>query len=31
MRGLKHLGPIIEERLKYLNEYGNEWAEKPVC
>jgi hypothetical protein len=27
LRGLKHLGPIIEERLKQC---GNEWAEKPV-
>ena len=31
MRGLKHLGLTIEERLKYLHEYGNEWDEKPVC
>ena len=30
-RGLKHLGPIIEERLKYMNEYGNDWDGKPVC
>ena len=31
MRGLKHLGPIIEEQVKLLNESGNEWVEKPVC
>ena len=29
-RGRKLLGPIIEERLRSLNEYGNEWAGKPV-
>ncbi|KAG9310148.1 cytochrome P450 [Chiua virens] len=27
--GMKHLGPIIEERLKYLEEYGDKWADKP--
>ena len=26
----KLVGPIIEERLSYLNEYGNLWADKPV-
>ena len=31
VRGLKHVGPIIEERLKYMNEYGNDWDGKPVC
>ena len=30
MRGLRHLGPVIEERLKHSNECGNEWAENPV-
>ena len=29
-RGMKHLAPIIEERLKFLEEYGNDWADKPV-
>ncbi|KAN0100091.1 Cytochrome P450 [Tylopilus felleus] len=29
MRGVKLLGPIIEERRKYLNEYGAEWDDKP--
>ena len=24
------LGPVIEERRKYLNEYGTEWDDKPV-
>ncbi|KAF9244149.1 cytochrome P450 [Melanogaster broomeanus] len=28
-RGVKHLGPIIEERQKYLAENGNVWADKP--
>ena len=29
-RGRKLLGPIIEERLRSLNESGDEWADKPV-
>ena len=29
-RGQKLIGPIIEERLKVLKEYGDEKAEKPV-
>ncbi|KAF9244075.1 cytochrome P450 [Melanogaster broomeanus] len=28
-RAVKHLGPIIEERLKHLEENGNVWADKP--
>ncbi|KAF9244077.1 cytochrome P450 [Melanogaster broomeanus] len=28
-RGGKHIGPIIEERLKHLKENGNVWADKP--
>ncbi|KIK81319.1 hypothetical protein PAXRUDRAFT_15297 [Paxillus rubicundulus Ve08.2h10] len=28
-RGMKHLGPIIEERWKRLDEYGKAWADKP--
>ena len=28
--GRKLLGPVIEERLSHLNEYGNQWANKPV-
>ncbi|KAI9569395.1 cytochrome P450 [Boletus coccyginus] len=28
-RGVKLLSPIIEERLKYLNEYGTEWDDMP--
>ncbi|KAI9569397.1 cytochrome P450 [Boletus coccyginus] len=28
-RGVKLLGPIIEERLKHLNEYGMEWDDMP--
>ncbi|KAH7926847.1 cytochrome P450 [Leucogyrophana mollusca] len=28
-RGMKHLRPIIEERQRYLDEYGKEWADKP--
>jgi len=29
-RGIGHLRPIIEERQRYLNEYGKDWTEKPV-
>ena len=29
-RGVGHLRPIIEERRKYLKEYGKDWIEKPV-
>ncbi|KAF8844182.1 cytochrome P450 [Paxillus ammoniavirescens] len=28
-RGMKHLGPIIEERRKHIEEYGKDWADKP--
>ncbi|KAG9308952.1 cytochrome P450 [Chiua virens] len=28
-RGAAHLRPIVEERRKYLNEYGSDWTEKP--
>uniref|UniRef100_A0A0W0EXE4 Cytochrome P450 n=1 Tax=Moniliophthora roreri TaxID=221103 RepID=A0A0W0EXE4_MONRR len=28
-RAMKHLGPIIEERLKMHQEYGKEWPDKP--
>ncbi|KAF9225192.1 cytochrome P450 [Gyrodon lividus] len=28
-RGMKHLGPIIEERWKHMDEYGKTWADKP--
>ncbi|KAF8546289.1 cytochrome P450, partial [Imleria badia] len=28
-RGITHLRPIIEERRKYLSEYGKDWTEKP--
>ncbi|KAF8549777.1 cytochrome P450 [Imleria badia] len=28
-RGRKLIGPIIEERQNYLNEYGDKWADKP--
>ena len=30
-RGIKHLEPIVEHRLKAFNEYGKNWSEKPVC
>ena len=30
IRCLKHIGPMIEERLRHLNEHGNEWDGKPV-
>ena len=29
-RGMKLLGPIIEERKRSLDEYGNDWVDKPV-
>ena len=29
-RARRLVGPIIEERQKFLNEYGKEWANKPV-
>ncbi|KAF8844252.1 cytochrome P450 [Paxillus ammoniavirescens] len=28
-RAMKHLGPIIEDRRKHLEEYGKDWADKP--
>ncbi|KIK94711.1 hypothetical protein PAXRUDRAFT_429265 [Paxillus rubicundulus Ve08.2h10] len=28
-RGMKHLGPIVQERRKHLEEYGTNWADKP--
>ncbi|KIJ13842.1 hypothetical protein PAXINDRAFT_80222 [Paxillus involutus ATCC 200175] len=28
-RGMKYLGPIIEERRRHLEEYGKDWADKP--
>ncbi|KAF8549327.1 cytochrome P450 [Imleria badia] len=28
-RGMKLLGPIIEERQRYVNEYGTMWDDKP--
>ncbi|KIK94712.1 hypothetical protein PAXRUDRAFT_11881 [Paxillus rubicundulus Ve08.2h10] len=28
-RGMKLLGPIIEERQKHLEEYGKDWVDKP--
>ncbi|KIJ13840.1 hypothetical protein PAXINDRAFT_80216 [Paxillus involutus ATCC 200175] len=28
-RAMNHLGPIIEERRKHLDEYGKDWADKP--
>ena len=30
-RGLKHIGPIVEDRLKNSNRYRDEKAEEPVC
>ena len=29
-RGVEHLGPIIEERLKMREQYGKDWQDKPV-
>ncbi|KAH7926831.1 cytochrome P450 [Leucogyrophana mollusca] len=28
-RAMKHLRPIVEERQRYLDEYGREWVDKP--
>ncbi|KIJ13823.1 hypothetical protein PAXINDRAFT_170142 [Paxillus involutus ATCC 200175] len=28
-RGMKLLGPMIEERRKHIEEYGKDWADKP--
>ncbi|KAH0837795.1 hypothetical protein J3R83DRAFT_5979 [Lanmaoa asiatica] len=30
-RAMKHLAPIIEERQRCLDKYGNNWVDKPVC
>ena len=27
----KHLRPIIEHRLRLVDEYGSDYPEKPVC
>ncbi|KAF9236823.1 cytochrome P450 [Melanogaster broomeanus] len=27
-RGMKHLGPVVEKRQKYLDKYGNAWIDK---
>lgn len=29
-RGIRHLQPIIEPRLKAFEEYGKKWLDKPV-
>jgi hypothetical protein len=29
-RAMKHLAPIIEERLRKEKEYGKDWPSKPV-
>ena len=29
-RGMKHLGPLIEERMKQEAQYGENWPDKPV-
>jgi hypothetical protein len=29
-RGMQYLGPIIEERQKCLDKFGDSWVEKPV-
>ena len=29
-RNVTYLGPIIKERQEHMNEYGANWAEKPV-
>lgn len=29
-RQMRHLGPIIEERRRGLEEYGDDWEDKPV-
>ena len=27
---LKHIGPVIEERRRNMELYGDDWADKPV-
>ncbi len=29
-RGLKHLGPLIRERIEQAAHYGDDWPDKPV-
>lgn len=29
-RALRHLAPIIEYRLRQVDEYGRDWSDKPV-
>lgn len=29
-RGMEYLAPIIEERRRLLDKYGDEWVDKPV-
>ncbi len=29
-RGMKHLGPLINERLEQEARYGEDWLDKPV-
>ena len=30
-RAIKHLGPVIEERMRLYDETGGDWPDKPVC
>jgi hypothetical protein len=29
-RGMRHLGPLVKERLEQEARYGKDWAERPV-
>ena len=30
-RAVLQVGPIIEERIQAMREWGSEWNDKPVC
>ena len=30
-RGVKHLGPLIYQRVQLLEDLGDEWEDRPVC
>jgi hypothetical protein len=30
-RGMRHLVPVIQDRQRHIDEYGQDWDNKPVC
>jgi hypothetical protein len=28
---MKHLAPVVKDRQKYIDEYGKDWDDRPVC